>query len=246
MRPHSVLALAVLAVCSLGERFPSQQTLKPQGDSFHLVAIRAGGGSVWPFRIRALDAQGKPTEKLLEVRGLDVLQEHQTGENRVLPPARFPRQAILPDGGVGNQFLFFRFSQPVDVATVLRFDGIQVLAYDPVTEQTRVVPGRWFVGGVTSEAENPDRTLRVVEEKPGGLAVVHPEGDGFPSGFAGDGQLGRPDSVVFVVDSDDDLRTPDVFPAEVRIRLIVTDGVRSTGGAHLEREIVVTTERDGG
>ncbi len=77
------------------------------------------------------------------------------------------------------------------------------------------------------------------------LAVVHPEGDGFPSGFAGDGQLGRPDSVVFVVDSDDELRTPDVFPEGVRIRILVTAGMRSASGEPLEGEIVVTTERDG-
>ncbi len=243
MRPHSVLALAVLAVCSLGDRFPSQQTLKPQGDSFHLVAIRAGGGQVWPFRIRALDAQGKPTEKLLEVRGVDVLQKHQTGENRVLPPARFPRQAILPDGGVGNQFLLFRFSQPVDVATVLRFEGIQVLAYNPATEQTLGVRGRWFVGGVTSAPGNPVGTLRVVEVTAGGLAVVNPEGDGFPSGFQGDALLGRPNSVVFVADPDGDLRTPDAFPADVLIRIIVSD-VRSTDGQPLEFEIVVATARD--
>ena len=100
-----VLALAILAVIALGDGFRSQQTLttKPYREPFQLVSILAGNEPVWPFRIHALDPRGNPTEELLEVRSQDVLEKHQTANNLVLPPARFPSRAVLPDGNLGNQ-----------------------------------------------------------------------------------------------------------------------------------------------
>lgn len=171
-----------------------------------------------------------------------------------------PATAILPGGQSGNQFLAARFTKDLDVASVL--DGspgaqasqgvtgaISVVALNPLNGVTTQVVGRYFIDGrtfagtlsgtppslpftqwVELDANGKPVAVDLGQSQMPGLGFPGTQGD-----FTGSTSLIRPDTIVFVVDTDNDLTTHETFPVGQQIRMKITEAVRSSTGASLMR-----------
>lgn len=231
------------------------------GNQMNIVEVGNGFGPLLPHTAYRLDASGNPTTQVMALRTLADIYNNVNSSNPVLPVVTWDTQARLPDGSPGNHFLVARFTQPIDVASVLLPNtggsvssnltgAITVVALDPLTGESTNVRGRAFVNGQTYGAINPSTGQFELEswiglaqgangqEKP--VALV-PEALGFPgtqspSGFNGANLLVGENTLVFVVDNDNDLTTHETFPTGRQIRARFTKGIESTGGRELQFE----------
>lgn len=237
----------------------------PSAVVFDFVKASHGFGQLLPHTIFALDAGGMPTSTLIEIRTLNDLLANASASNPVRPAATWPTNALLPSGSPGNHFVYARFTQPLDIASVLDSSpaaqansgltgAITVIAHDPSTGAATLVHGRAFVGGRTyaglPSGNPPMLSLQHWFSAVNGLLVPSPsidndqnsvpDGLGFPgtlpgTQFHGDELLADPNVFVFVPDADGDLLTYETFPAQREIKLRISTAVRSQGGDFLSR-----------
>ena len=248
-----LLALAALGGCSGGS------SGKPGNrGSFLLNQISTGQGQVYPYRIRTLDPiTGLPSSNIANIESFETLRNNVGANNPVLPVATLPTEAVLPNGAAGNHFLSFRFSNELDLTSVLSSDisssstnsglttAVRIVAYDPQTEATTVVRGRGFVNGYTYVNSGGRLELvQALEVEGEDVTVLDPVAEGFPRGFSGAVDLVQPNSFVFVADTDDDLGTIETFDPEGRnlvLRIEVSNAVRNSESQILEREARTAT-----
>ncbi len=227
-----------------------------------LVSVSNGFGVMVPHQVFRLDANGLPTPEVVSIRKLTDLVENVSLSNPVLPVTAWPASASLSNGDPGNHYVVVQFTQPIKVSSVLdpasTLPGgaglkgpITVTAIDPATGTVEQVLGRGFVAGKTfaPEPANPGQLelQRWVKLDASGKPVPRTvngsqPGLGFPgtesSSFDGGAQLLAASSLVFVVDSDDDLSTHETFPTGRQIRVQAGTDVLSTSGSSLVQPVL--------
>lgn len=238
------------------------------GATMDLVEASNGFGQLLPHTVLKLGPNGQPTPTIIQIRKEADLIDNLTASNGVRPVQQYPAQAVLPSGAPGNHFLYVRFTQPIDIDTVLSsapgaqansglLGSASLVSLDPATGQTSPIQARVFINGYTyagSPVGNPPvlPLQRWVEEdaqtgQPKALVVDGGlPGLGFPgtepgATFSGAENLISPNVLVFVVDSDGDLTTKDTFPSNRQIKLKVTNAVRSTGNKPLKNQALACT-----
>ncbi|MCP3914441.1 MAG: beta-propeller fold lactonase family protein [bacterium] len=216
-----------------------------------LEEVSNGFGQLVPHTINRVDpSTGQPTNDVVSIRSQADLAANLIPGNGVLPVPKWPEAATLPSGQPGNQFMFARFTQDLDVDTVLdRNPGAQansgltgavsVVAIDPITGSSLPVVGRAFVGGRTP-AGDPSGTPPLLElqrwvslNEFGETIPLVPEAAGFPgvlSPFDGSNLLVSKKTVVFIPDSDNNLSTYETFPVNAQIRMRVSTAVVAENG----------------
>ncbi len=230
-----------------------------------LVFVSNGFGQLLPHQVFELDSNGLPTDNVISIRTDEDILNNVTPSNLVLTTPSFSDAALLPSGAAGNQFLWARFTNPINIDSVLTglpgavtnngLSGtITIISIDPGTGVTTTLKGRAFVGGKTyagvatgSPPVLPLQTWVELDENGASVAVTQEDGStpglGFPGTegvFAGQQDLLAPDSFVFVIDQDDDLSTHEAFPSGVSIRMRITSSVENTSGRKTARSAVAT------
>ena len=124
-----------------------------------LQVVSNGFGQILPHTTTRLE-NDMPSNEIIEIRSLEDLVANVTENNPVRPSPLYPAGAQLPHGQVGNQFMYARFTQPIDIDSVLDSSpggqaaqgltgAISVVALDPASGETSPIPGRAFIGGKT-------------------------------------------------------------------------------------------------
>ncbi|MBL8857668.1 MAG: hypothetical protein JNL28_04065 [Planctomycetes bacterium] len=251
-----------------------------------LQQISNGFGQLVPYTVLRINTDptsptfGQPTTNLVSIRTTADLVNNVTATNPIQPVPQFPATATLPNGQPGNHFIYAEFSQDLDIDSILDntasaqtagglTGAITLVALDPTTGLTSIVPARPFIGkrifnSSTSQFETfavtyagtvsgtpptlPLQQWVKVDPTTGAFTLVDVNattpGLGFPgtqSQFTGFGKLISPRTIVFVADTDNDLATPDTFPSARQLRLRVTTSVRSTGGRLQQRTALAST-----
>jgi len=233
-----------------------------------LVSVTNGFGQLLPYRAAGLGPQANPLGTVVELRTIEDYLLHVRDGNPVLPVAAFAQQPELPTGAPGNHFISARFTREVRVNSVLDSTeagvtedaltgAVAVVAIDPLTGHRTAIAGRLFVDGQVygGTAVGGSYSLqRWVVATPGGALRANPnvdnngdgraDGVGFPGtevGFPGDVQLLGPNTLTFVVDSDDDLATHETFPAGRVIRFEMNGRLLAVGGRRLVSRAVAST-----
>ena len=147
------------------------------GGDLEIIEVSNGFGRLLPHQIRVADPNGLPTSQVIEIIEMDDLLENLTPDNSILPVTEWPTGGVLPNNAPGNHFIFARFTQDLDVDSILNpavasgidnnlTGAISVLQVDPVLGVTIPVPGVGFVGGQTyGPTVDPDNpTLFLLEE----------------------------------------------------------------------------------
>src|SRR5262245_57810933 len=133
---------------------------------FRIEEVSNGFGRLLPYQIAQRDDEGKPTSKVIEITSLKDLTNNVTQANPIRPPTEWPIDAggagkpVLPSNDPGNHFIYVRFSQDIDIDSVLTpltsavdtnnmTTAIQVTAYKASNQSTTPLTGRAFVGGKT-------------------------------------------------------------------------------------------------
>ena len=152
---------------------------------------------VFPYRIREVDPNGFPGQVTLNIDSLSTLKSNVTSNNGVLPVGVFDTNAVLPSGSPGNHFLQATFSHQLNADSILDSSlsaqtnsglttALSVLEYNPLTEETKIVSGRAFVGGKTylDRGGRLELVQAVIRSgTPDQLTILVPEAQGFPSNF---------------------------------------------------------------
>ncbi|RMF96719.1 MAG: hypothetical protein D6741_10770, partial [Planctomycetota bacterium] len=256
MRPLRIFALlTTIATAGCGGGGPGgANNVGP----FQLTLGTTGLGQLYPYRIAQADEFGNPTQKILNVTSEAVLKANVTKKNKVLPLATWPTTATLPNGNAGNQYLLLKFSHDLDPKSILSdrpadqansglTGALQVIEYDPLTENSKIVPGRAFVGGWTylddlsTPAFDLKLTRAVAADGDGNVQILDARANGFPRGFANDEELVAPNVFVFVPDADGNLNTIETFPTGKLIRVVVSTAVLDFRGKPLVRETSFAT-----
>jgi DNA-binding beta-propeller fold protein YncE len=226
---------------------------------FTIVEASNGFGRMLPYQIAERDAVGNPTTRVIEITSLADLVDNVTAANPVLPATEFPTEAILPSNVAGNHFIYVRFSQDIEVDSVLdpavsaavtsnltNAIEIQLVQPNGVTIQPR---GRGFIAGrsygPTLDLANPGNLQLeqwvTLNTSTGNLEAAVVDGGlpgvGFPGtqgGFAGDDVLVDPNTFVFVLDTDGNLATHETFPTGVQVQMRINEDVVSTVGRNIE------------
>jgi len=222
-----------------------------RGD-FKVSTISTGRGTIYPYRIRAVDIFGNPTAEVLNIEDIDTLKANVNGNNGVLPVATLGTAAELPDGNPGNHFLQFDFTHKLDVESILSpllsnqtnsglTGALNVLGYDPATEATTTLRGRGFVNGYTYFNEAGVLVkVKAVEADGEFVRILDARATGFPN-YQGAAALVSKKTFVFVADNDNSLATFDTFPSDKLLRLVVTNAVRDSEDDVLEQEVATAT-----
>ncbi|MEZ6005771.1 MAG: hypothetical protein R3F33_16505 [Planctomycetota bacterium] len=237
-------ALVTLNGCGISDKSGGSQAI------MNLEVMSNGFGQLLPHQIQELDAFGNPLPVILQVRDQQTLIDNLRLDNPILPVAKFPTSAILPNGGPGNQYLFARFTQPIDIDTVL--DGspgaqsnsglsgsVSVTAIDPISGESAPIAGRVLIGGktyATVEGGSVELLTWLTADGSGNLVVEDSRAMGFPgteSALQGEADLVSPRTLVFVPDADNDLSTHETFPTGLQIRMRITTTMRATNGKEL-------------
>lgn len=232
-----------------------------------LVRVSNGFGELLPYSTRVLDAEGAPTEQIISIKSMNDLLANVSASNPVLPVPSFEASAVLPGGEPGNHFLYVTFTRPIDIDSVMSglpgssadnflSGSISVAALDPTTGETNTIKGRPFVAGQTYGGSPQGDPLMFqlqtwINEDGSANAEVDNDGDGIPDGvgfpgtvssFNGVEQLIDERTLVFVVDSDNDLSTYETFPSGRQIRMSISTAVRAQNGTALvQAGLAVTT-----
>ncbi len=264
-RLHTLFAFgfaATLASCSGG----GSKTSVPVMD---LEVVSNGFGELLPHKILRLGSDGNPTQQVLAIRSEQTLLDNVRLNNPVQASPNFGEGTVLPGGAQGNHFLYVRFTDGIDIASVLSGSpgaqqnggltgAITVVAIDPITQSATPIRGRSFVNGRTyagpALGEPPLLELQEWVRLEDGFLVLNPgidnDSDGTPDGlgfpgtqtsFVGAQELLGENAFVFVVDSDGDLRTHETFPAGQQIRMQISTSVKSVNGKNLIRRAVAST-----
>ncbi|MFT7676987.1 MAG: hypothetical protein ACI8QC_000964 [Planctomycetota bacterium] len=225
----------------------------------NLVEVTNGFGQLLPHSIQKLDPQGNPTPLITSILTYQDLVDNVSPGNDVLPVPHFEETAILPTGAAGNHFMAARFTQPLDLSTVL--DGssggvtnsgltgaVLVSHIEPLSGNSFPVIGRAFVNGQTYVAGPSGIELQTwVRADASGRPTVFQEdgvtplvpgnpGLGYPgteTSFAGSENLISPNVLVFVPDSDGSLALHETFPTGVQVKMKITTAVRAENGKSL-------------
>lgn len=232
--------------------------------AMNLSVVSNGFGQLLPHTTTLL-VNDAPSATIIELRSFDDLISNVRANNPVLPGPLYPAGSILPTGEPGNQFMYARFTQELDINSVLDSSpggqaaqgltgAISVVALDPATGETSPVVGRAFIGGQTYSGivvgSPPALPLQTWVELDGNGKPVAADvngdtpGLGFPGtqgDFGGSADLVSPNSFVFVVDSDGDLSTHESFPTGRQIRMRISNAVRGSGGAGLIDRALAST-----
>ncbi len=234
-----------------------------EGDSsdMTLVSVTSGFGTLVPHQVFRLDGNGQPTAEVVSIRKLSDLVQNVSLTNPVLPVTEWPTAPALSNGDPGNHFIAVQFTQPLKASAVLDANSTQpgggslkgpitVTAIDPANGTITPVIGRAFVGGRTyaPDPANPGalELQKWVKLDANGKPVPRTvngalPGLGFPGTesafFSGGAQLLSGSTLVFVVDSDDDLTTHETFPTGRQIRLEAGTDVVSTSGLSLVQKV---------
>lgn len=219
--------------------------------SFFIVEVSNGFGRLLPHQVAELDPLTQlPTTQIVEIRSFEDLVANVTLQNPIRPPTEWPAQAVIPSGRAGNHFIAARFSQALDVTSVLSTaevgslgGDVDVRSVNPLTGELTTIRGRAFVGGFSyGPGTDTNGNLVLVpwvsadsSDLGDELDIVQPLGLGFPgteasTAFIGASDLIRPDTLVFVVDQDGDLTTHETFPAGVPVQMRIGAAVRSSNG----------------
>lgn len=253
---------ATLAACSGGGTSDAAPIMD-------LQVVSNGFGELLPYKIFRLGENGQPTQQLISIRNEETLFANVRQGNPVRPVPSYDEGTVLPGGGQGNHFIYARFTDAVDIESVLNGStgaqqnggltgAITVVAVDPQSQNAVPIQGRVFVNGHTyggaPSGEPPQLALQQWVRLEDGQVIANPaidnngngtpDGLGFPgteSSFAGAAELLGENTVVFVVDSDGDLGTHETFPSGASIRMQITTAVRSARGRNLVRAAVATT-----
>jgi len=227
---------------------------------FTILEASNGFGRMLPYQIAVRDAAGNPTSRVIEITSLSDLTSNVTPANPVKPPTQWPLEGRQPNGAPGNHFFYVRFSQEIDLLSVLNpstqaaidshlTGAIQILAIDPLAGTEQALPGRAFVGG---RAIGPDLDPllpgnfavqqwvslvngNLVAEDVGGGATP---GLGFPGtevAFTGNEVLVDPATFTFVYDTNGDLLDYETFPTGVQIQMRINEDTLSVLGRRIEQ-----------
>ncbi len=264
----AILAAALLLPAACGGIMKSSQGGSSSASTMRLQEVSHGFGLLLPHQTFKVDALGQATSEVIPLRTLEEMATNVTSTNPIFPSTQWPVLAILPNGDPGNHFIYAEFNSPIDIDSVLSgspgavanssLSGtISVQATDPVTQQTSSVRGRVFIDGFTYSGA-PTGSPPLLEFKrwveldgAGGIVptIVGTDtpGFGFPgtesiTAFASPEKLINPNTLVFIVDEDDDLSTHETFPVGQQISMRITNGVRATNGkALLDAGLASTT-----
>ena len=258
----SVVA-GLFAACSGGGSGSSQAT--PDMD---LLLVSNGFGQLLPHQAFQTDGEGNVGTDVMDIRTLDELFTHVSGANPIHATPRLSEDPRLPSGNPGNQFIYARFTNNIDVSSVLSDRAadqansgltgtIVVEAVDPLGGTASYVKGRAFINGKSyagSPVGDPPRlefqtwvtleggvpTITDVDNNADGV----PDALGFPgtlNQFAGMGELFGEDTFLFVADSDDNLATLETFPTGYEIRVNIYTSVLDVNGKEQIRQAVAST-----
>jgi hypothetical protein len=251
------LVLVGLTACSGGGTAGDSRNRGP----FEVLLATTGTGQIFPYRIAQADSLGNPTSTILDITDISVLKDNVGPNNSVLPTGTWQSDAKLPNGSNGNHYLRVRFSHDLKIESILSANtsdlvnsgltgAIQVLKYNPTTEETSYVTGRAFVGGYTyyDNLATTGLDLELVQavkwnEDTDSLDILDARANGFPTGFSGADALVEPNTFVFVPDAnaDDDLTDFETFPQNYVIKLVCTPAVLNYRDRPLTEEVKTTS-----
>lgn len=242
-----------------------------QAAVFTIEQVSNGFGQLLPHTTFRLGPDNQPTAQILSIRTRQDLLANVRRNNPVRPTPTFDPGTLLPGGLQGNHFVYVTFTEPLDVDSVLSpapgqagasglTGSITVTAFDPAGGTSVPILGRAFVDGKTyagpALGSPPQLELQtwLTRDPSSGLPIVNPtidnnldgvpDGLGFPgtqSVFEGANQLVSPNTFVFVIDGDADLRSHEAFPSARQIRIQIATSVRSTSGKPLVAQALVST-----
>ena len=264
----AILAAALLLPAACGGLTKSSSGGSSSASTMRLEEVSHGFGLLLPHQTFKVDALSQPTIEVIPLRTLEEMATNVTSTNPIFPSTQWPELAILPNGDPGNHYIYAQFNSPIDIDSVLNASPgavansslsgtISVQATDPVTQQTASVRGRVFIDGFTY-AGTPTGSPPLLESQrwvqldgAGGIVPLvlgagETPGFGFPgtqsiTAFSGADKLINPNTILFIVDEDDDLSTHETFPAGQQILMRITNGVRATSGKFLVDAGLATT-----
>ena len=258
---HLLTGLSVFLVACGGSNKTSGSGFGGSASGMAILEASNGFGKLLPHTVDELDELGVPTGNIFEIRSQADLSRI-TLNSPLKAPVLWDPMPILPDRLPGNHFIYARFSQAIDIDSVIdpnssasKFltGAITVVSVDPLTGATTQIDGVPFVGGVTA---GPGGTLQQWVANEGGLPGGRPvaldvgggsfPGDGFPGTehavpFTGASQLVQPNTFVFVADTNGDLTDHETFPSGLQLQMRITSGTRSTSGLSIVDEGVAAS-----
>jgi hypothetical protein len=170
-------------------------------------------------------------------------------------------------GNLANHFVAVEFSRSLQIGSVLATGAgaslnsglngtISFVSYDQSTGFSEPLVGRTFINGMTY-AGNPAELQQWVEPNDGSnnsVSALVDEAVGYPGtddspivpngAFQNAGQFINPRTLIFVVDTDNDLSTYEALPQNRVIRIVIGDSVRDTIGQYLKDPGVATSMVD--
>lgn len=255
----SLLAVALPVGCGGADSSKdSQPGSQGSGATMRILEVSNGFGQLIPHRVREVDSSGNPTGQIIQITSNQVLGAHVSRANPILPNPQLPETAVLPSGAVGNQFIYARFTQPIAIDSVLdstvggQSNGglsgaVSVTALNPLSGAAVPIQGRVLIGGKTyagtPQGQSSQLPLQTwVEFDPAvGLIPRVAEAEGFPgvgSAVANPAELVSPNTIVFIPDTDADIRTFETFPDSVQIRFRISTSLRATNGRALQEAVL--------
>jgi len=261
MRNTNRLAIALTSLAALAASCGTSASSDSADSGMTLAEMSNGFGQLVPYTVNRLGDNGQPTPDIVSIRSrqdmTDNLRLEGGVDNQLRPVPQWPMTAILPSGAPGNHFIYVTFTQPLNIGTVLSpspgsqetgglTGTVTVLEVDPQTGNSTAIRGRAFIdgrtyGGTPSGSPPTLGLERWVELSEGKPSATRPEGVGFPGtdgNFNNSAALVSPNTLVFVVDRDNDLSTLETFPEDVQIRMRVTTAVRGASGDNLESTVL--------
>ncbi|MAB78942.1 MAG: hypothetical protein CMJ89_06245 [Planctomycetes bacterium] len=172
----------LLASCGAGANATTNPDGTNEGGGMTLLGVSNGFGGLLPHRIAVVGPGGMPSSAIIDITEIDDLLSNLTPTNLIMPVTEWPVETILPSNIQGNHFIYARFSQDIDVESVLNKSvaagvdnnltgSISVLMVDALLGVTVPVRGVGFVGGKTyGPTVDPDNpTAYLLEEWVRGL-----------------------------------------------------------------------------
>jgi hypothetical protein len=242
--------------------------LSGSGSSMDVLFVSNGFGQLLPHQALSLNSDGEISNDLIDLLEMSDLLENVKDGNPVVPTPRLASDALLPSGVPGNQFLYVKFSNAIDLESVLSSrpadqansgltGEIVVEMIDPFAGTASYVPGRAFINGQTfagspegSPPRLPLQTWVTYEDGVVSSASLDNDGDGVFDGlgfpgtfnlFSGVNDLFGENTFVFIPDADGNLATFETFPPNVEIRVNIYTSVQDVNGKPLRRQAVACT-----